>query len=310
MFISEDYFIYDGYPSYPFGLRFVWINQSPDTIMVAEKKYNYVKNKSQNRFSISKSTYEDTLKFDIELVSNRVLTESEVRQIFNLYFNKNQFKELYFPEKKSEKIIYNCIFTNVERIEGGINNSFGVVGFKAKIICDAPWGWTEEKIITPQLKYAELYEGSNIKGATFTLYNGSDVQDYIYPTVLFTISGATNCSLGTRFGDNHSCLGCNNKNECWGAISAIPKKAMIINQTDSKTRGTCIFAEEYDIPVVMNPANGIIKNGYDISYSATDRNLISLTNKKFVRLLPGENIFYVENIKEIKFVFKEAKILV
>ncbi len=310
MFISEDYFIYDGYPSYPFGLRFGWINQTPDTVMVADKKYNYVKNKAQNRFSIAKSNYEDSLKFDVELISNRVLTESEIRQVFKLYFNKNQFKELYFPNREAEKIIYNCIFTNVERIEGGINNSFGVVGFKAKIICDAPWGWTEEKIITPQLKYVELYEGSSIKGATFALYNGSDVQEYIYPTVMFTVLGASDCTDVTRLGNNYSCLGCNNKNNCWGTVSAIPKKAMIINQTDSQTRGTCVFAEEHDISVVMNPANGIIKNGYDVSYSVTDRNLISLTNKKFIRLLPGENIFYVENIKEIKFVFKEAKILV
>ncbi len=299
MYISDKQFTYDGFPSYVYGLRFVWIERSPDTVMTSAKTRNFIKNRASNKFSISKSEYEDPLEFDAEIVSDRVLMESEVREIYRNFFDKNQFKELKIEASNGNNIHFNCIITSPERTEGGIDGSFGVLGFKVKIICDAPWGWTDEVVVSPNLTY-ESYEGnSEIKFAKFFVYNYSDSQDYIYPTLTFSVLPNNECSKTTRIGSESSCVACNYKETCQ---SVGINKAMIINNTDSETRGTCVIAGDNRIDMVMIPSVGLIKSN--------GGNLISNTNKKFFRLLPGKNEIYVENIGDIKISYKEARVLV
>lgn len=299
MYISDKQFTYDGFPSYVYSLRFAWVERSPDTIMTSEKVHKFIKNRSDNSFCLSKSEYEDPLEFDAEIVSDRVLTETEVREIYRHFFDKNQFKELKIESDHGNNIYFNCIITAPERTEGGIDGAFGVVGFKVKIICDAPWGWTDEIVVSPVLTYESNEGNSNVKYAKFYIYNYSDSQDYIYPTLSFSVLSNSECSKSTRIGSESSCVACNYKKQCQaGEID----KAMIINNTDSQTRGTCVVAQDSQADIKMVPAVGLIKSGED--------NLISNTNKKFFRLLPGKNEIYVENIGEIKILYREARILV
>lgn len=299
LYISDKQFTYDGFPSYVYGLRFAWIERSPDTVMTSTKTHSFIKNRANNTFSISKSDYEDPLEFDAEIVSDKVLMESEVREIYRHFFDKNQFKELKVETDNGNNIHFNCIITSPERTEGGIDDSYGVVGFKVKIICDAPWGWTDEIVISPDLSYESFEGNSDVKYAKFCIYNYSDSQDYIYPTLSFTVLPINECSQTTRIGSESSCIACNYKEICQ---SAGISKAMIINNTDSETRGTCVIASDNEIGVVMIPSTGLVK--------AEGVNFISNTNKKFFRLLPGKNEIYVENISKIEISYREARVLV
>lgn len=302
MYISDKQFTYDGFPSNVFGLRFVWFEVSADTLMASAKVYNYIKNRANNNFNITKSDYDEPLEFDAEIMSDRVLKEHEVREIYRNFFDKNQFKELKIETNNGDNVHLNCIIISPERIEGGLDGEYGVVGFKVKVICDAPWGWTDEITITPDLIYENMDGNSAIKYAKFDIYSYSDSQDYIYPEITFTVLPADSCSAATRLGNSNNCRACNYKEACYSSSDCALKKAMIINYTDSESRGTCIIAGDSNMTVSMNPTTGIIKSG--------DSNLISNTNKKFFRLLPGRNEVYVENISEIKIKYREARVLV
>lgn len=299
MYISEKFFTYNEIPSYLFGLKFAWVNLNPDTIMASAKDYNFIKNRTQNLFYISKTRYETPLQFNTEIVSDRVLKEPEVRKIYRTYFNSNTFKELSIPTGGSEKINLNCVMINPERIEGGIDSSFGVVGFKCTIICDSPWGWTEEKTVRPTLNIDE----SNHAFSYFVINNNSDSTEYIYPTVSFEIPASANCSIGTRTEAADYCIACGLKNSCRNSVN-VPLKAMIINETDNLSRPICVSAQDGKTKnVIMRPSLGTIRDDFQNS-------LIPQTNKNFIRLLPGENVFYAENINWIEFKFKEARVLV
>lgn len=368
---SNTYFTYDGHQSYLYGLRFAWIENSPETDMVSEKKYSQIKNNSQNYFRVAKTTHEDALEFDAEMASDRVLLDAEVRRIYSKFFDKNQYKTLCLPVN-GEDIYFNCIMTNVEKVEGGHRDKYGVVGFKLKILCDAPWGWTNEKIITPKADDSQFTEDANgdyalVDGkyttdvpasysgsmykydmtapGKFTIRNRTDSQDYIYPFMEITVPQGGDVEEGTRIPNQYSCLACPLITRCRGtaegfpaymtdaeaaqyalfagttssantASSQLPKKAMIINKSDDKLRGTCVFCKtSAEQTIKMEPRTGTI-TGHD-GDSGTNTTKVNMTNKVFVRLVPGDNEFYVENVPvdengkyKLTLKYKEARILV
>ena len=298
MYFQDCYFNYGLFSSRDYGLRFAWMDKSPDTALTSNLSYTYVKNKLSNRFHIAGTKYEEPLTFDVEIISDRVLRDHEVREVYRAMFNRNDYEELTFPSYDDD-IIFNCIFTNVERIEGGIDGAYGVVGFSAVVTCDAPWGWSSDITHT----YSPVYTDS---GAYITVLNQSDTSDYVYPIVTFTIPAASECTRCTKQLTNASCLACSQRDTCGknGANneSLTPYKAMIINTSDKGVRGICILAQDKEISVEMNPITGSIK--------ADDKVLVSSSNKAFLRLIPDFNELYLENVKDLKIKYREAKVLV
>lgn len=298
MYFQDCYFNYGLFSSQEFGLKFAWMDKTPDTSLTSNKSYTHVKNKISNKFDISSSNYEEPLSFDVEIMADRVLEDNEVREIYRALFNRNKYEELTFPSYDDD-IVFNCVFTNVERIEGGIDNSYGVVGFSAVVICDAPWGWSSDIVHS----YSPVYTDD---GVYVTVLNQSDTSDYVYPVITFTIPAASECQNCTRQWTDSSCLACRQKSVCGmkgsNNESLTPRKAMIINTSDNGVRGICIFAQDNEISVEMNPKTGSIKSG--------DNVLISDSNKAFIRLVPEFNELYLENVKNLKIKYREAKILV
>lgn len=335
---SNTYFTYDNYESYLHGLRFAWIEESPETNLVSEKSYARIKNASRNFFRVARTGYDEPLSFAAEIISDRVLSDAEVRRVYSKFFNKNQYCELVVSQTNGENIHFNAIMTDIEKEEGGYGNEYGVVGFRLTIVCDAPWGWTKEKIVVPE------YELDNYGNGTFFIRNRSDSQDYLYPEVEIILDNALDTPAMTcsKIGNKHSCYGCvmfpkciQNRNlppsvpseisEQTVFVNNTPVKGMIINKTDNILRGTCFLARnDYSQKIIMNPVTGII-NGYN-GTTVTDPNTgkeefeitgeimpkVSQTNKKFIRLVPGDNEFLVENIcgGRITMRYREAKILV
>ena len=325
---SDTYFTYDGHESYLYGLRFAWIENSPETNMVSEKNYSQIKNNSLNNFRVAKTSYEEALQFEAEMSSDRVLLDAEVRRIYSKFFDKNQYKILRLPVD-GENINLNCVFTNVQKLEGGYDDRYGVVGFRVTILCDAPWGWTDDIEVTPEID----------ENGKFTIRNRSDSQDYIYPEVTVLVPSGSDVSSATKIGNIYSCLGCPLISICQG-ISAeypfymtdeeistypiisgqgntqTPKKAMIINETDDELRGTCFLCKASEAQtIIMDPKTGTIVGTTGNSFDR--ENKVAMTNKKFIRLVPGDNTFYTENLgyeqgedPTITLKYKEARILV
>ena len=336
-FNSNEYFTYDGHQSYLYGLRFAWIEESPETEMVSEKTYNHIKNAANNNFVVAKSEYEEPLEFKAEIISDRVLTNQEVRRIYNQFFDKNQFKELKLKTEYGENIYFNCIMTDIKKEEGGLGDRYGVIGFTVTIICDAPWGWTDEKKITFTASDMTEKDVNSVKYKEITINNLSDSQDYIYPEVEIVVySKDAGRDTVTRIGSPYSCYGCAFYSKCRDSgdlpdsldkdiadntayvdNTTLPKKAMIINTDDDENRGTCIIEKSNSQKIIMNPRTGSI-TGYDGNidngeYRNTDEkqtSRVSYTNKKFIRLLPGQNTFWLENVFSITFRFREARVLV
>lgn len=324
---SNTYFTYDGHQSYLYGLRFAWIEDSPEKNLVSEKKYSQIKNNSQNYFRVAKATHDAALEFDAEIVTDRVLIDAEVRRIYSKFFDKNQYKTLCLPVD-GEDIYFNCIMTDVEKIEGGLVDKFGVVGFKLKILCDAPWGWVDRGTFYPEID----------DDGKFIIRNRTDGQDYVYPLITVEVPAAEDAGVSKRITNPYSCLACPLATQCRGlsgeypiymtdeeiaeyeidSSSNIPKKAMIINMSDDNLSGTCFLCKSGDSQTItMDPKTGVINGTTGDSHERESK--VAWTNKKFIRLVPGDNVFYTENLKldgddpdkrRISMSFKEARILV
>lgn len=308
IYISDDYFIYDGVDSAEYGLKFAWIGSEPDTAMIAKKAYNYIKHKANNKFKVAKSVYESPFEFKVGLISDKTLTEHEVRQIYHQFFNHNQFKKLEFLRYNGEKIYINSILSNPQRVEGSLGIGDGTVGFEVTVICDAPWGWTEEFEIIPEINYKSI--GNGMREAEVVIYNYSDIHEYIYPVVEFETVTGENCSPTASFLTKSNCHACSKRSDCEYAIAngSSLAKAMIVNESDSPNTGVCVIAANgAELGVVMKPETGYITVKYgEANYG------IEQTNKKFLRLVPGENILAISNIKEgtLKIKYREARVFV
>lgn len=306
MYISDDFFCYDGIDSRRYGLRFSWVGYEQDMSTSSEKSYSFIKNNSTNQFVVSKSKYESPHQFKICIVAERALHEEEVRQIHRDFFNSNTFKRLDLARYDGEKIYTNCILSNPERIEGAVNGEYGVVGFDVTVLCDAPWGWSDEKEICPDICYADI--GNGMKEAIVTVYNNSDVQEYIYPEISFSVEPSTECSNTASFVSKNNCIACSKRSECSYTVSdgSFLAKAIITNESDQPCTGLCVFAaDDVSLDVSMNPNVGKIT----VSSQETEYG-IKQTNKKFLRLVPGNNVLSISNVKPgtLKIKYREAKV--
>lgn len=306
MYITDCEFIYDGIPSSFFGLRFAWVDGSVDRDLTSGKSYTSSKNHANSQFRVVGSVYNSPLAFSVEMLADRVLNAEEIRKIYRTFFERNKYKKLQVLSGLMQDVYFNCLFRDVERIEGGIGASYGVVGFAAKLECDAPWGWSETKIITPTLSNVTTTSLVTGTAKEFTIINNTDVDEYTYPVVRLTVPSTSNCNNGTRLPLPGHCSSCSVRSACRGGTNK--KKVMIINKSDNvdgtvdTARGICILANNNSMDVVMNPNTGLITVG--------GSSIISRTNKKFIRLVPGVNNFYTENVTSLEFEYREARVLI
>ena len=163
--------------------------------------------KSANkRYLINDDKSDSPLSFDIEIltVDQRTLDYVERRKIEKWLFNKHDYRKLYIdmaddPFCETYEIIdgvrkrnyLNCRFINAEKLE----YNGGVVGYKATLEADSSMFWQDAIIKTFTINNDDPSLSSQI-----TVKVDSDMDDYIYPKVVFT--------LGSYGGDviiaNHS----------------------------------------------------------------------------------------------------------
>lgn len=171
MHLSGNYFNYNHQSSAMWGLFFAQVELSPDRRRMGGPAYSTQYNQLSHRHFLQRDTWEEALTFETELVSDRVLTDAEVGEIYRWLFHEKAFRRLEPISDEYDGVYLNCVFHAVEEIEGGVNGKYGTVGFKATVLCDAPWGWEDGEAV---------YEPAQI-GAQMTFENPSAYKGYLYP---------------------------------------------------------------------------------------------------------------------------------
>ena len=174
MHLSGKYFNYNNQSSAIWGLFFAQVELTPDRRRMGGPAYSTQYNRLSHHHFLQHDTWEEPLSFDVEIVSDRVLSDAEVGEVYAWLFHEKAFRKLEPLSDEYDGVYLNCVFHAVEEIEGGVNGKYGAVGFKATLLCDAPWGWEDGEAV---------YEAAEI-GTQMAFENPSVYKGYLYPEVI------------------------------------------------------------------------------------------------------------------------------
>lgn len=176
MFFSGNSFIYNNKSSDLYGLYFANVNLTPTNYFGGDIEFSNLSLKRSGKQYRLDTKYNKPLTFDVEILSEYLITQNILHEINAWLFNQLDYKKLYVNDEDYtyHNIYFNCYFTNVERIEGCIGDQgHGIYGFKCTMICDAPWAWEDEQTITYTAPFSSY----------LIFNNNSDCNDYMYPKV-------------------------------------------------------------------------------------------------------------------------------
>lgn len=245
MDLSGCRFIYAGVPSERYGLQFVNCDTSEyKQINGGTKSTNIYNRRSKRNYFVCDDYSDSPVSFDIEIAacSGEAFTPAELREIERWLFNRKGYYKLYIQEEdgiegetydivdvQKKHYYVNCRFTNPSKLIG----SGGVIGFKATLESDSHLLRQDATSVTFTLSGNQ----------SFTVMADTDMNEYIYPKVTFTV--------GSSGGD----------------IS-------VVNNSDDSTRLTGFRGITAGIEFTMNgELNYISGNNYTKFY---DRNFIRL----------------------------------
>ena len=174
MHLSGKYFNYNNQSSAIWGLFFAQVELTPDRRRMGGPAYSTQYNRLSHHHFLQQDTWEEPLSFDVEIVSDRVLSDAEVGEVYAWLFHEKAFRKLEPLSDEYDGVYLNCVFHAVEEIEGGVNGKYGAVGFKATLLCDAPWGWEDGEAV---------YEAAEI-GTQMAFENPSVYKGYLYPEAI------------------------------------------------------------------------------------------------------------------------------
>lgn len=172
------YFQYGDFSSKDYNLVFAYKDTTEMVTPVSTKEYHTITNKSNEKRYINGCEYKSHLEFDAEIfIEDGTITNENSRIICLSLFNSNHFKKLkILDDNEWEDIHLNCVITLMEKIFGRTHQGFGVVGYKVRILCDAPFAWEDEyKSQTESIVINEYH--------TLGLDNTTDYEGYTYPVL-------------------------------------------------------------------------------------------------------------------------------
>ena len=174
MHLSGKYFNYNNQSSAIWGLFFAQVELTPDRRRMGGPAYSTQYNRLSHHHFLQQDTWEEPRAFDVEIVSDRVLSDAEVGEVYAWRFHEKAVRKREPLSDEDDGVYLNCVFHAVEEIEGGVNGKYGAVGFKATLLCDAPWGWEDGEAV---------YEAAEI-GTQMAFENPSVYKGYLYPEVI------------------------------------------------------------------------------------------------------------------------------
>ena len=188
MFYGLD-FIYNGIPSDNFGLKVVNFDSGQMDDMTAVS-YDIEEQKVRRRpvpyfFGVEQN---EKLKFTLTIAREEILDRYDKSVINKWLFNK-QYNDLKIIQPDLNGVVYRCILTNPQQTQFG-NLAYAL---KFDVICDAPYGYTEEITNTYSITGTQ----------TISHYSPSANRDYLYPKLIITLGSTTTSFSITNTTDNN-----------------------------------------------------------------------------------------------------------
>lgn len=185
-------FVYDGIPSHTFDLKIITFDDGGLFSGVGSSNVDIL---TQRVLRKSKLYYlgriqQPVLEFPFTFGTAHELSGMDRDLISAWLFGRSGYKKLEVLQDDLNSAWFNCFMTEPEpQYIGGINYAF-----KCNVVCDSPFAYSPTKTIVTGSFAGESYD--------FSIYNHSSDDDYLYPVVEFTLSGANNFSL-TNLTDNN-----------------------------------------------------------------------------------------------------------
>lgn len=192
--IYGSYFEYGGMLSCQYGLIIATVNSSRMLKLGGDITGSTVFSKAaQKRYLVGDDMSNSPLSFDVEIVTDdgHILEQPERRTIEKWLFNKHDYRKLYFDtdddctEDMSEliggvrkRLYLNCRFVNPEKLE----YNGGLVGYKATLEADSRMFWQD----AVEKSFTLNHSGASAQ-SVIAVDVDSDIDDYIYPKVTFTL---------------------------------------------------------------------------------------------------------------------------
>ena len=253
-------FIYNGVPSELYDLRIITLDTSgkSDDESGIESTLSVDALYRKSMVNYYGRSHNIQLSFPMTVGSFTPISMDDLSLIKGWLLGSSTFVPLQIVQDDLSGIYYNAIITKATDTHVG-NFAYAM---NLTVVCDAPWAWESEKTLSKNY----VLDTTN---DTFNFFNASVDQDYLYPTIQFTLNG-----IGTTFA--------------------------ITNNTDNGR----VFSFS---GLLANEI--ITANCYDkILTSSTGLYRLSTCNKQWFRLLQGDNsISILGSISNFQMIYQFAK---
>ena len=118
------------------------------------------------------------LEFDLSFASLKPICAEKQALISKWLLGQSTYKKLRICQPDYQDVYFNCLLTNP---------TFNCVGnfaysMTCHVICDSPFAWEEPQTVVKTNLTSQI---------TFDINNTSDLNDYVYPIIKFTLSGTS-----------------------------------------------------------------------------------------------------------------------
>ena len=191
MFLYCTEFVFDGVSSKEYDMIICSFNGSSNGEVTAGSNIEFTTFKAPgvNRWLKTGATYNEQLTFNFQICKykcNQPISEpiSERELAFLMrWLVRKEFRELQFIQEGYENIYYNCQI-NVQKYEVAGE----CYGLTLTVICDAPWGWSEQMTSTI----------SSSTSTTMQLYDSSDEIGVVYPSIEIISKSSQDISISNK----------------------------------------------------------------------------------------------------------------
>lgn len=201
------------------------------------------------------------LEFELSFASYTPICAEKQALISKWLFGQQKYKKLRICQPDYQDVYFNCVLTN-PRFNCVGNFAYSVI---ADVICDSPFAWEEPTSITQENITSQI---------TFNINNTSDLNDYVYPICIFTLS-----STSTGFYiKNNSLKYANGNIETFSMSGLSPNEVITVNS---------------DLGIIT---------------SSLGLNRYSLSSGTFFRLKPYiNNISIGDDLSEVQITYQNAR---